>query len=306
MFDIKQVLNEKRTNKDGYEYFLFDSFSREEDLQCLADCLNRYCEVVVDLYPNLNKEKIENHIVTTLRRINSIRIDEKDAKIPPMRIIIDEFTRGGKVPFQDKKHDGVTFSSKHDGILMLIPDLKCEIEENERNNTNKTNGRHTIVHEFLHSSSVYEFVDNNGQKCYFQGIKFNNARGLFDDLNEGLNEYFTAKVMAKMYPETKIERRYPARVKLVSTIMSAIPESEQSKLFENYVTGNGLQILKYFSQYKNNDGENFIDFLNKNYQQTGKGISGGESEGDMQVVDEILKYSKSYHYNNDDESESFI
>ncbi len=288
MINVLDILNQKRKNLDGVEYNLFDSTNRQQEMQFIAECLQSYCDNIVELYPGVDKEKILAHIATTFDRINAIRVDPTDSHIPPIKFIVDEFTKNGTIPFSAKKHDGVTMAKKRDGILLLLPDLRCEMQENLEKGTNKTSGRQTLVHEFVHACSVWEMLQKDGSQEYRTGLGFKGSYGLYDDLNEGLTEYYTAQVMRKMYPEAEIEQRYNYRVEAITRIMSGLSREEQAKMFENYITGNSVQIFNYLAEFRDEQGQDLMHFIGE-LEHQGKGISSANNQQDFDTKEELIK-----------------
>lgn len=290
------LLSETRKNKGGQTYNLFDCQNdRNGVLQYIADSLDKFRVELKKLAQTGSKGAVDEHFEATLASISAIRIDETDRNQYPMKLIFDEFTKGGIIPFQDKKKDGVTRSVLEDGIMLLLPELGEEYSDNKINNTQNKNARHTLIHEILHAMSNYKKV-RNGKEEYVAGMQIYGSDNIFDDLNEGLNEYYTRMIMKKMYPNEQIEERYSARVNVIEAFMGMLDKDDQDKIFEAYVTGNFEQVLdSYFTEMKTATGETFIERLEK---LRGKGFRVTSSDGatNMQcsklIVDGLKDFSK--------------
>ena len=276
-----QLLNEQRVNKDGQKYKLFDAeHDREKSLGVFASCLDSMRKEIRFMSSNDNREAVDDHFEKTIQSISAIRVDQKDRHMMPMKLIFDEFTKVGTINFDDKRKDGVTRSVADDGIMMLIPELQEEINENEANRTDNINARHTLVHEMLHAMSNRKVV-KDGRQIYQSGMQLYGNDNIFDDINEGLNEYYTVMILEKMYPNAEIENRYEARKNVVDGFMQNLSAETQGKIFEAYVSGNFDQVIsKYFTKMKTSTGESLLDRLEL-LRQNGYRVSESNSPENM-------------------------
>ena len=289
-----ELLNQDRTNKEEQRYKLFDSENnRDESLQYISNCLDSMRTVLKELTSTQNQDLVDKHFEKTISRFSSIRIDKKDKDIFPMKLIYDEFTQNGNINFEDKKHDGVTRSVLDDGIMILIPELYEEIKENKSNNTNKINAIHTLVHEVLHAMSN-RIVIENGRKKYITGMQLYGNDNIFDDLNEGLNEYFTRKIMQQMYPNQQIEERYIARTQTIEAFMKGLDQITQNKIFESYISGNFDQVLNnFFTKFQRISGENLLLRL-ENLRIKGFRITASDDKLNMQSAQMFIDGLKDF------------
>ena len=255
------LLNEPRKNKEGKQYNLFDCLeNREQNLKIVAETLDGLRKQIQSLCLKSNADLVDRHFETTIQRMSAIRIDQKDEN--PMKLIFDEFTKNGTIPYESKLRDGVTRSIYDDGIMMLMPELKEECK-----NPTSITARHTLVHEMLHAMSNYT-REENGKISYISGMQIHGSNNIFDDLNEGLNEYFTRKILQKMYPNSEIEERYKARTSVIDAFMQQMDEKTQTELFEAYVSGNFDKVLDgQFEEIKTENGESLKQRLNALYQK---------------------------------------
>lgn len=245
------LLNETRKNKEGRQYKLFDcQDNREENLEFIAETLDDMREAIKGLALKSDADLIDEHFESTIKKMSALRIDKKDKDEYPMKLIFDEFTRNGSIAFESKLRDGVTRNVLDDGILMLMPELKYECEKQ-----NSLSARHTLIHEMLHAMSNHVETEN-GKSSYVPGMQIYGSNNIFDDLNEGLNEYYTQKIMREMYPNAEIEDRYKARTSVIDAFMQQMDEEAQTKLFEVYISGNFDKVLNsQFANIKTQEGE---------------------------------------------------
>lgn len=131
---------------------------------------------------------------------------------------------------------------------LIIPELS---EELSTNNPNKE-GSHTFVHEFIHSLTA-----KNNKIGIQQG-----QRGIWDDLNEGLTEYF-AQIFITDFKFPNSNRRYVLRTDLVKDIIKLFPKG---KIEELYLSGQCDKIIELFKNTYNSNNESLFDYF-KNIQQ---------------------------------------
>ena len=289
-----ELLDQDRINKEGQKYKLFDSENnRNESLQYISDCLDSMRTAIKKLTFIKNQDSVDDYFEETIEKISSIRIDKKDKDKFPMKLIYDEFTQNGNIKFEDKKYDGVTRSVPDDGIMMLVPELNEEIQENKTNNNNKINARHTLIHETLHAMSNRVVIEN-GRKKYIPGMQLYGNDNIFDDLNEGLNEYYTRKIMQQMYPNQQIEERYIARTKTIDAFMQGLDQITQNKIFEAYITGNFDQVLNsFFTKLQTSNGESLLDRL-ESLRVQGFRITASDDKSNMQCAQSLIDGFKDF------------
>lgn len=309
---IRQAIDEfvrgQRCNKDGVSYNLFDSFNRKRDIFHIKKMLNEFSKALLLLTSNGNKDEVGKQLLLIFDRIEGLRIDEKDADIPPLKFTVESMKAG---------HDGhldatggVTRAVYGEGIEMLIPAILTEIENNISNPANQTiDGFHTFVHELVHAMAVWTSVrlkkiglfKKETVFEFTQGIRPNEfEKGIFDDLNEGFAEYITIKILKKIYSgtpfEAQIKGRYPNRVKFIEAVLGVFDKDEQQQVIELYLTGGGKDILEMFENVKDSKGQMLMDFLKDNYQFKHRGISACPIKGAPQYItdQEVLKEIKAF------------
>ncbi len=252
-----ELLDEPRKNKDGEQYKLFDcDGDRKQNLKFIAETFDNMRRAIKSMCSKEGAEVVDQHFEETIKRMSAIRIDKKDKDMYPTKLIFDEFTKNGSVPFESKLRDGVTRSVLDDGIMMLMPELKEECRSREG-----VGARQTLVHEMLHAMSNH-IEEKNGKLSYIPGMQINGSSNIFDDLNEGLNEYYTRKAMQIMYPGAQIEGRYVARTSVIEAFMQQMDDKSRTRLFEAYVSGNFDKVLnEEFMRIKTRDGESLKERL---------------------------------------------
>lgn len=285
------LLNETRTNKEGRQYLLFDcQGDREQSLRFIAETLDNMRREIQGLCSRKNADLIDEHFEETLRRLSAIRIDQSGKNEYPMKLIFDEFTKGGTIPFEAKARDGVTRSVLDDGIMMLMPELKQECESQQG-----FSARHTLVHEMLHAMSN-QTKEENGRLSYVPGMQIYGSGNVFDDLNEGLNEYYTQKILQRMYPGTEIEDRYAARTSVIEAFMQQMDEETQTKIFDAYISGNFDRVLnEQFSSIRTQSGESLKQRLEALYQM-GFRIGAMPDEQNMQNARSLIDGFKEFDF----------
>lgn len=250
---IEEALSSKRFNLDGEEYDLFacNEVNREESIARMSECLNKMRIAIVELTSEKNKEKMNEHFMEVFKEISAIRIDETDRDSYPMKIMFDEFTQNGQIPFSEKKKDGVTSSDKRDGIMLLYPEMADDVKDKREGYSPAI---HTLVHEFTHLLSIHLERQDNGEESYVQGLQYSGHDNLLDDFNEGLTEALSEQLLRKMYPEARIEDRYATRKDLANGFMESLDSEVKQETFEAYVGGNADQIYnKLFEQLKHKE-----------------------------------------------------
>lgn len=287
--NVRKFLNSTRKNHDGKSYLLFNSKDRIKDLSYLEDVLTSMLSMLEKFVPKQYQNDLKTHFLTTFNRIQGIRIDETDEKLPPLCFTAQDMRKhhGGQLD----KNGGVTYASVYDGIVLLFPQLKTEMQARENGDTSNNDGRHTVIHEFVHALSVWkeDFVKNGRTITdYVQGIRTNQyPKGIFDDLNEGITEYISQIIMFHAYPGCKVEKRYPYRVKLVEKIAELYEESELINIFSLYILGRGKEVLEKFANTQLKDGTSLLEYLDKNFYQRGIGLSNKNFDEDRKVYEEI-------------------
>ncbi len=293
---FRGLLNETRRNLEGKEYLLFNSNNREKDVAMFEEMFDRYVFALSNIMKNRTTSEIVTDIKNVFNSLSYIRVDESDMKTRPMLFSVSEFihhsmngaTQRDKMLLAEQTVLSHPLLTKHlinrtkmnattraaevrDGIGIFAPVIKAT-----QNNSLSIQGKKIFMHEFLHASSAWKKMDANGREIYYQGINAYNERGVYDDLNEGMNEYFTMKVMGKMYPNEKIECGYKGRVNMVEKMMKGFSEKEQEQIFENYITGKGQKVLDIFATKKDEMGKSVVDYLDY-YRAHGVGLEGGKS-----------------------------
>ena len=265
-----------------------------------------------DFQRTLVENNIINHFRKIMDEVSAIRIDEMDMEKPPIIMSICEFIHRDinvKLPldiigtsqehverelrqykfaedlvkrnpvmaksFIEKNQMDATTNAYRvqDGIRVFAPILKATQNHSK---DERINAIKIFVHEMLHVLSVWKKQENDGNEYYFQGVRIINERGIFDDFNEGLNEYFTMKIMSQMYPDEKIECGYKDRVQVIEQIMSKLSKEEQESMFLAYVTGGGCQIMAMCRDKIDQNGKSIFDYFD-DYQRNGVGLFGGVS-----------------------------
>ena len=297
---IRSLLSEKRRNLEGQEYYLFNSNSREKDIDMLEEIFIKYQYAMFSMMKTKTTTDVVDEIKNVFNSISYIRVDDSDMKKRPILFSVSEFihhslsgnTVSDKMKLAEKTVLAHPFYTRHlinktkmnattraldarDGIGIFAPVVKAT--SNSKDRSIYLQGVKIFLHEFLHASSAWKKTLVDGRQVYYQGINTYNERGVYDDLNEGLNEYFTLKVMAQMYPGEKIECGYKDRVSMVEKMLSGFSSKEQNQIFENYVTGNGQKVLEIFKTKKDEQGKSIVDHL-ENYRQHGLGLEGGVSK----------------------------
>ena len=296
---VKSILQEKRRNLDGVEYPLFNSKQRDLDITQLESIFSKYLEAIKIMCPNLTEVEIKDNFQRTMKEISFIRIDEMDMQVPPIILATSEFIHRfmrGKTEEEQfanaekiiKRHPLFArhFINKTKmnattraieckaGIGIFAPALKTSQKKKSREE--QLEGEKIFLHEFIHASSAWKITEQNGEEYYRQGIRVNNEKGVYDDLNEGLTEYFTLKVMKKMYPNEKFESIYFDRVEMVKQMMSKLSKQEREEIFSLYISGQGKQIIEIFKTKVNSNGKSIYDYL-EYYQKNNVGLGGGLS-----------------------------
>lgn len=296
---IKSILQEKRKNLGGVEYHLFNSKQRDADIAQLENIFTKYLEAIKIMCPNLTETEITDNFKRTMKEISFIRIDEKDMHIPPIIFSTSEFIHHhmrGKTE-KEKFDKAEQIIKRHPifarhfinktkmnattraidckaGIGIFAPALKTTQKKKTREE--QLEGEQIFLHEFLHASSAYREIDQNGNEIYKQGVRIYNERGVYDDFNEGLNEYFTFKIMKKMYPNDNIHYGYRDRVEMVKQMMSKLSKQEREEIFSLYISGGGKQIIEIFKTKVNSNGKSIYDYF-EYYQKNNVGLNGGLS-----------------------------
>lgn len=285
------LLNETRKNKEGREYNLFDSQeNRKQNLKFIAETLDDVRNTIQGLCSKKNADLVDEHFETTIGKMSAIRIDQKDSGEYPMKLIFDEFTQNGAILYESKARDGVTRSVLDDGIMMLMPELKEECKDQT-----SLSARHTLVHEMLHAMSNH-IREENGKLSYVPGMQIYGSNNIFDDLNEGLNEYYTRKIMQRLYPNAEIEERYKARTSVIDAFMQQFDGNAQTKLFEAYVSGNFDQVLTHqFENIRTKDGESLKQRLESLYQK-GFRIGAVLDEQNMRNAKQLIDGFKEFNF----------
>ena len=295
---VKSILQEKRKNLDGVEYPLFNSKQRDIDIAQLETIFSKYLEAIKIMCPNLTETEINDNFKRTMKEISFIRIDEMDMHIPPIIFSTSEFIhhqmRGETEQEKFDKAEKIIkrnplfaryFINKTNmnattrafdckaGIGIFAPALKTSQKKKSREE--QLEGEKIFLHEFLHASSAYRET-SNGDEIYKQGVRIYNERGVYDDFNEGLNEYFTVKIMKKMYPNDKIQCGYRDRVEMIKQMMSKLSKQERQEIFSLYISGQGKQIIENFKTKVNSNGKSIYDYF-EYYQKNMVGLGGGLS-----------------------------
>lgn len=295
---IKSILQEKRKNLGGIEYPLFNSKQRDIDMEQLESIFSKYLEAIKNMCPNLTENEINDNFKRTMKEISFIRLDETDMQIPPIILstseFIHKFMRGKTEKEQianaekiinrhplfarhfmnKKKMDATTRAyDVKSGIGIFAPALKTSQKKKTREEQLK--GEQILLHEFLHASSAWKITEN-GEEFYRQGVRIHEKRGVYDDFNEGLNEYFTFNIMKKMYPNDNIHYGYRDRVEMIKQMMSKLSKQEREEIFSLYISGEGKQIIEIFKTKVNADGKSIYDYF-EYYQKNGVGLGGGVS-----------------------------
>ena len=289
------LLNLKQKNHNGQTYSLFNSENLINDRQYLEEFLISNLKAVSNMVFSEDKNKLAKHILKTYSRITAVRIDLVDENTQPISKIVQDMK--SKHNGQIDKNGAVTLNTSYDGIVLFLPVLKEEINNNI-NGINSYDGTHKALHELVHALSARKkvvYFERDGKQHkrteYLTGIReMGQEQGIFDDINEGMTEYFTQKILKKR--GIPYEELYPWRVKLVDAIMHKFEAKERRKMFTQYITGESDLIIETFKSLENEKGENLWNFLDKNYQQKRRGVSGAtldsvSSQQSQEVQDRI-------------------
>lgn len=297
------LLNATRRNKDNEEYKLFDT-NVEADREPVLLNISR----TLDLFRKSMSEKVgdrENGIEnrqasgasksvdlwfeSAINRMTAIRVDGKDRDTPPMCFLPN---------LEQKKRNGVMRAVRRDGIMILVPEL---LDDSKSENASKgyTSAKHTLVHEFIHIMSCSENRNSDGKIEYEIGLNFHGKKQFYDDLTEGLTEYYTRQMLNRMYPGQKIdESRYPARMILIDKIMSKLDESEKNKMFELFVTGRSHEIAdSIFSNLKTPRGLSLLELFDK-ADSKGVRIGDQDKKGDFKVAAKLSQMLDKFEMKN--------
>lgn len=295
---VKELLDSKQKNRDNQAYLLFNSKNIVRDKAYVEEFLISNLRAMSTMVYSEDKKELAKHIIKTFKRIKAIRLDLADENIPPIKLVVENMkqTHNGQID----KDGAVTLNTDRDGIVIFVPVLEEEIKQNATA-VKTQKGTHIALHELVHALSArFEIVEHthNGklfkQKVCLTGIRgVGQEKGIFDDLNEGMTEYFTQKILRKRGITYEEKEFYPWRVKLVDAIMQKFEPKQRRKIFTQYITGESDKIINSFKLLENGNSQNLWDYLDENYQQKHRGISGVNSgpilKQDEDVYNEIVE-----------------
>jgi len=267
--EISAFLQSKRINQDGHIFSVFNSLNRGRDIKCLQNALFQTYKNIVAFFGKEHEREIAKQMLLTLERIQAIRIDDTDEKTEPIKSAIECMKRTNHGELDSK--GGLVRATKGEGVVIIVPALKAEIENNQNNPSARIiAGLHILTHEFIHVMSIWTNYDKNFMDVLYSkihrsaleysfGIQRHDMKdGIFYDINEGITELIARRILEKAYHGTPLiqtidDKRYLNRVSVANKLFSLFDKTHQNQIMLKYLTGDGREVLNILKLINNGE-----------------------------------------------------
>lgn len=265
--EIENFVNKEMVNKQGIKYETVPMQNRAY----VQDFLETYYKSFVALFKD---EKLATKIfVERLRKIDAIRLDDKDKSIYPIKFAFDNVLKDhGKLA-------GGYFMPKYgDGVILLDMDNMTYAEDKE------PEARHTLIHELTHGMTLFEYTNTTGKKDWQIGTTNHDAGRVLYMMNEGFTEIIAQQMWSKMYPKEKCPGigRYKAQVEAVNELLKVMDNKDQ--VVEDYILC-GEAVLNQLKLYEDNNGNDLCDYI-KSFEN--------KNVGNVNVYNTLINGLKNY------------
>ena len=236
---IEDFVKKKFKNKDGIQI----ETVLEKDEEFVTQFLNRYYKAFSTLIKN--KKLVSEIFVERLKRIDVIRFDQTDKNVYPVKFAFDEMEDA----CEGKLEGGLFMPIMNHGVILLDMDY---------NNLSKAEALHTLIHELTHAMILTEKLDSENKIVYKNGISEKGR--VFYRLNEGITEYISQILWAKMYSGKRCpgDGRYRIEVEAAKMIIQQI--GAENLFIEDYII-NSERIENQMNILVDQQGKTLSEFL---------------------------------------------